>query len=167
MLWCVCLSRFPEIVKSFLKNANSEIKKRHQRVLLQLRISKSIWKISLDIFSDNRQLYVSPTSSLTNLHTYTAMIICNVDHNLYLSSPEEDPCSLVCSHLMRIRCNISDAGFRMTEESSPRWFPWGFKMGSWPDDTANSTLHLCFFSEESDNATASDPEGLLWHLALE
>lgn len=33
----------------------------------------------------------------------------------------------------------------------------GHKSGTRPEDTANRTLHLCFFREESDNAAASDP----------
>lgn len=52
-------------------------------------------------------------------------------------------------------------GFGITSERSRSLVSIELKMGSWPDDTANSTLHLCFFSEESNNATASDPAGLL------
>lgn len=33
----------------------------------------------------------------------------------------------------------------------------GHKSGARPDDTANRTLHLCFYREESDHATATDP----------
>lgn len=99
-----------------------------------------------------------------------------VDYNLYLCSPDQvkdkqysfilltltfkGAAKEVISHNFSVQM-VSDAGFRMTEESSSYWFPWGSTSGSWPDDTANSTLHLCFFSEESDNATASDPAGLL------
>lgn len=40
---------------------------------------------------------------------------------------------------------------------APSVVTWGHQSGAWPDDTANRTLHLCFFREESDNAAASDP----------